>query len=274
MPEGPEIRIAADRIAKVLVAQEATKIFFAFSSLKPFEEMLQGASVTAVETWGKAMVMRFSNELAIYSHNQLYGRWYVRRRSNYPKTNRELRLAIHTKRHSALLYSASDIEVLAQEGLKEHPFLSKIGPDLLHESTTEEVVYERYSDPAFQRRSLAGLLLHQHFLAGLGNYLRSEILHVCGLHPLHRLKDCSDGQRKELAHETLRLAQQSYETKGITNDLERAEALKAKRVPRRAYRHHVFAREGKPCYVCGTKIRKEDHTNRRVYLCPICQPAP
>jgi endonuclease-8 len=33
--------------------------------------------------------------------------------------------------HSALLYSASDIAVLDAAGIQAHPFLSRVGPDLL-----------------------------------------------------------------------------------------------------------------------------------------------
>lgn len=274
MPEGPEIRIAADRLAKALVGRSVEDIFFAFDSLQPYAQQFQGESVTAVETWGKALVTKFSNGLSIYSHNQLYGRWYVRRRDSYPKTNRQLRLAIHNQRHSALLYSASDIEVLTEEELPDHPFLSRLGPDLLHTTTTKERVLEQLTSSRFRRRRLAGLLLDQHFLAGLGNYLRSEILFVCGTHPLSRPMDCSDEVLEHLAEASLQITLQSYQTKGITNDLERVEALKAKRVSRRHYRHYAFGRIGKPCYRCETPIEKHNFAGRRLYLCPTCQPEP
>ena len=37
---------------------------------------------------------------------------------------------------SAMLYSASDIEVLDAEGEREHPFLSRLGPDVLSQAPT------------------------------------------------------------------------------------------------------------------------------------------
>jgi endonuclease VIII len=66
------------------------------------------------------MLIRFDNGYTIYSHIQLYGKWYIRN----PKTNRQLRLAIHNENKSALLYSASDIEVLRDEEVPGHPFVS------------------------------------------------------------------------------------------------------------------------------------------------------
>ena len=44
---------------------------------------------------------------------------------------RSLRVALHTRTHSALLYSASDVDLLDAEGLAGHPFLNRIGPDIL-----------------------------------------------------------------------------------------------------------------------------------------------
>ena len=134
MPEGPEIRRAADRIAAVLVDRRVESVQFAFAQLRCHEEALRGATVTAVETRGKALLTHFDNDLTIYSHNQLYGVWRVRRRGRLPDSRRSLRLALHTARHSALLYSASDISVWQREELGLHPFLARIGPDLLSQA--------------------------------------------------------------------------------------------------------------------------------------------
>ncbi|MDA9188438.1 endonuclease VIII, partial [bacterium] len=71
MPEGPEIRRAADKIAKVLEGKAIDRIEFAFAHLKPFEAELQSRKVINLETRGKALLIHFDNGLSIYSHNQL-----------------------------------------------------------------------------------------------------------------------------------------------------------------------------------------------------------
>lgn len=271
MPEGPEIRQAADEVAKVLVDQPVTEIFFAFDRLKPFTENLIGAQITAVRTRGKAMVICFSNQLYIYSHNQLYGRWYVRNLHSYPTTNRQLRMAIHTSKKSALLYSASEIQVLNESELSVHPFLSRVELDVLDQAVTVEQVAARFLDKRFYRRQLTILLLDQHFLGGLGNYLRSEILFVAKVHPSLRPVDCTVEQIEALAQAVLSVTQQSYLTKGITNDLQIAAQLKDLGYKRSNYRHYVFGREGKDCFLCGSSIVKEIYAGRRLYYCPMCQ---
>jgi len=140
MPEGPEIRRAADKIEAVLRHKTVERLEFGLKPLTRFAKTLQGSKVLALETRGKALLTHFDSGDTIYSHNQLYGVWHVVKRGIFPKTNRQLRLAIHTDQHSALLYSASDISVWKTADIEEHPFLKRIGPDILNPDLTWRAV--------------------------------------------------------------------------------------------------------------------------------------
>ena len=271
MPEGPEIRLAADKVANAIAGRPARELFFAFEQLKHYEAELRGRNVLSVEARGKAMLTRFAGGLNIYSHNQLYGKWEVRKAYDYPETKRQLRLAIHNDANSALLYSASSIEVLADEELDSHHFLSRLGPDLLDESLTPEMVVELLMSKRFHRRGFPSLLLDQHFLAGLGNYLRTEVLFVAKVRPNSRPADCTPEQIDAIANACIDLTRQSYHTKGITTDLALAQDLKKQGYTRRQYRWWVFARDGEPCWECGSRILKDTMGGRRIYYCPKCQ---
>lgn len=274
MPEGPEIKRAADDIARAIVHQPLTSVFFAFDRLKSYEQPLAQEQVTMVQARGKALLIRFTNQLSIYSHNQLYGVWMIAKAGTLPATTRQLRLAIHAAKKSALLYSASDIAVLTDDEIVVHPFLRRLGPDVLDEATTIEQVRDRFLDKSFFRRGLTTLLLNQQFLCGLGNYLRSEILFVASVHPALRPMDCTPLQIQQLAEAAIAVSRQSYRTKGITNDLTIVESLKQQGYSRARYRFYVFNREGEPCYRCGTPILKETLAGRRLYYCPVCQAIP
>ncbi|MEO0867306.1 MAG: endonuclease VIII [Cyanobacteria bacterium J06642_11] len=272
MPEGPEIRKAADKIERAIKAKVTSEVFFAFEHLKPYENELTGQTVRQVETRGKALLIHFDNDLSIYSHNQLYGVWMVRKAHNYPATKRQLRLAIHNAKKSALLYSASDIEVLTPDQIPSHPFLSKLGPDVLAPGLRPHHVLARLMAKQNKRRQFTTLYLDQHFLAGIGNYLRSEILYVARLHPRLRPIDCSETQLEALAAASIAIPYQSYRYNGITNDLDLANRLKAQGQKRPQYRHWVFSRASRPCRVCETPIVKDFASSRRFYYCPVCQP--
>jgi endonuclease-8 len=272
MPEGPEIRIAADRIAGVLEGERMEKVVLAPSALRRYCTRLEGTKVTRVDTHGKAMLTRFDNGLTLYSHNQLYGRWYVCARGELPGTGRSLRVALHTASNSALLYSATDIEVLDVKGLGAHPFLRRLGPDILDPELTWQILAVRLDEPRFRGRALSSLYLDQSFVAGIGNYLRSEILYFARLDYRRRPASMSTSERQRLARQTLAVARRSYRTLGITNPPARVQARKAKGDTRRGeYRYAIFDREGQPCDACGVQVIRAEAGSRRIYYCPGCQ---
>lgn len=271
MPEGPEIRRAADELANVVQGRMAEHVWFGLPALKCYESSLSGRQIQRIETHGKAMLTRFEGGLNIYSHNQLYGRWVIMPAGEFPETNRQLRLAIHNRDHSALLYSASDIEVLKDDELVQHPFLKKLGPDLLTTRLSIVDIERRLGLVKFRRRQLGALLIDQSFVAGIGNYLRCEILFVAGLAPNRRLAECCPTALHKLAEAIDRLIWQSYKTAGVTNDLSRAEKMMAEGATFEEARFHLFRREGLPCYRCGTAIVKVKMNSQPTYLCPRCQ---
>jgi endonuclease-8 len=275
MPEGPEIRLAADEVARALLGRQTTAVEFAFPRLRRFEKRLRGRRVTEVATRGKAILTHFDNGLVIYSHNQLYGRWYVEKRGHYPETGRQLRLAVHNDCYSALLFSASEIEVLKVSELNCHPFLARLGPDLLSEWPGVDTIVERLGSSRFRQRQLAGLLLDQGFVAGLGNYLRAEILTRAGLHPSLKPSQCSEAQLCGLARQIISLTRRSYRTRGIINPPALVARLKQQGLTaREQHRFNSFGRAGQPCHFCGAEIECSIMGGRKMYYCPGCQPAP
>ena len=271
MPEGPEIWRAADNLDEALGGKVIDDLFFAFEELKPYQDQLSGLKIEKVEPRGKAMLTHFENNLTMYSHNQLYGKWMIRKRGQVPDNNRQLRVAFHNHEKSAFLYSASEISMLRDEEIPKHDYIRKLGPDVIHPETTEEDILKRYQNDTFVNRNLTTLLLDQGFISGIGNYLRSEIMFYTGVHPSYKLRDCSEDQVEKLADATNKLSRRSYETGGITNDPEIVEALKREGARRKAYRHFVYKRTGKRCYKCGDEIQQQKTGGRKVYFCPSCQ---
>src|SRR5690606_24697780 len=109
MPEGPEIRRTADRLAKAVVGKRLASAWFAFPTLKHFEKSLPGAVIESITPHGKALWTRFDNGWTLYSHNQLYGVWRIAEAGERPDTRRTLRVVLETTRKAILLYSASDV---------------------------------------------------------------------------------------------------------------------------------------------------------------------
>ena len=150
--------------------------------------------------------------------------------------------------------------------------MSRLGPDVLSESPTVEQIADRLDEPRFRRRQLGALLLDQGFVAGLGNYLRAEILFEARIHPRLKGSDLSESERRKLADRTIALTKRTYRTRGITLAPSLVAELKAAGATRSAYRFWVYGRRGKPCRVCGTPVAAEPIGGRKCFWCPSCQP--
>ncbi|MAQ15609.1 MAG: endonuclease VIII [Sandaracinus sp.] len=274
MPEGPEVHRAAARVREAIEGQHALAVELGLERLKAWEPVLRGQRVRSVEARGKAVLVAFESGHTVYAHGQLYGRWMVRNRGSMPETNRQLRFAVHTHAKSALLYSASEIEVVREDEVDAIPYLARIGPDVLDPAVDEKLVRARLRDSAFARRQLAHLYLDQSFLAGMGNYLRSEVLFLAQVWPTLRPADLDAATIRRLAKESLEVPRRSFATGGITVRDRLATRLKSEGLSRRAMRHYVFGRPNRACRVCEARIRKERMAGRRIYVCSGCQSEP
>ena len=290
MPEGPEIRKAADKLANAIVGKEVLQLSFGQTHLKKWQTSFTGLQVDSIQTYGKAMVTRFVDRtckaiegkstegkliegkaLNIYTHNQLYGRWVICSANQQPASTRQLRLGIYTKNKWALLYSASDILVLSDLEVTEHPFIKKLGKDVLNHKTTSEYVAKKLLSVSYRNRQIGGFLTEQSFVAGLGNYLRCDILFVTGIHPSCKPSQLNKKKIDQLAKEILRLPRQAYQTESITRDLLAVKESVAQGSSLEDARFWVFRREGLACYRCGMIIIKKNTGGQPCYICEKCQ---
>src|SRR5690606_8565377 len=130
-------------------------------------------------------------------------------------------------------------------------------------------VAARLQSAAFRGRALGSLLLDQGFLAGMGNYLRSEVLFAAGLAPARRPKELDSAALSRLAQALLDIPRLSYATRGIA-PAERMRDDYLTDTPD-AFRFQVFGRDGQPCPACGAPIARMSAGARRLYLCRSCQ---
>jgi len=120
---------------------------------------------------------------------------------------------------------------------------------------------------ALQRhaRALKPLLLDQTFVAGVGNIYADEALHRARLHPLRRSNALSDDETRRLWRGLRAALRAGLRHNGASLDW----------VYRGGdFQNHfrVYQRQGQPCPVCGTTIRRIVVGQRGTHYCPTCQP--
>ena len=271
MPEGPEIHRAADRLRKALVGKTLLEVQAEHPAIAGRLDGWVGREVESVDARSKAMLIRVGDHV-LYSHNQLYGRWTVNRATTAPPDwNRALRVAFVNDTHACRLWSASDVMLLEAWEVEGHPYIAQLGPDVADLRTTVAEVRVHLEEARFQRRGLAGLLLDQRFLAGVGNYLRSEILFEAGLDPSRRVGQLNDAEKDALAEAAVAITHRAYHQKGVTVDMATFQTMRDNGVARRSARHYVFHRDGMACHRCQSTIVHGRVGGRRLDVCPACQ---
>ena len=267
MPEGPEIRRAAQAVHHA-VAGQPLRMTLAHPKLAVMERALRGAVIESVGARSKAMLTRFSTGDVLYSHNQLYGEWVVNR-PDEPLLARAIRLVLDTGLSRAVLYSATDLVWLRRGAEMQHPYLASLGPEVLDDAVGVRDIAARLA--LFPRRRLADALLDQRVLAGLGNYLRSEIAFVARLNPWRRLGELSDIERHRLASAVHQVTHRSFRTDGVCVPTALYRAERKAGATFEAARFHVFDRAQQPCRVCGATIERGTLGGRKLFVCVACQ---
>lgn len=95
--------------------------------------------------------------------------------------------------------------------------LSELGPDIIGSSAEE--LYAHVLKCVAKLRgttTIAKVLLEQHIFCGVGNYLRSDILYLCKIHPLRQMVNISQQEWFYICQVTVWLLHKSYAAGGYS----------------------------------------------------------
>jgi endonuclease VIII len=267
MPEGPEIFLAARKVHRA-VAEQPIQLELCYPRLRSRAKILRGVAIVRVAARSKAMLTEFANGVVLYSHNQLYGEWVVHE-ANAPLLPKQVRLIIHTARQRVVLYSATEFAWLKVGTENTHPYLAKLGPEILDQAVTPQLIAQRLA--CFPRRVVADALLDQHVVAGLGNYLRADILHVAQVNPLRKISELKNNELLRIAKACKTLTQRSVQRDGVVRPWAHYLATRKTGDDYEAARFYVYNREGEPCWRCAAPIIRTTQGGRGLFYCPRCQ---
>jgi endonuclease VIII len=303
MPEGPEVRKYADALDQVLsgrvILSLAARTKEARKWLEHNEQQITGRRVERVVSHGKHLIGYISGDFYFHSHLMMWGRWQTfivapsgRGKSKsleLPAKDRRERARIVVEGGAAILLSAPIFNVGHGDPYNEVDILSMLGPDALP-------YRGRFDRREFQRRlflpqhheeTIGAALLNQQIVAGLGNYLRAEILFNCKLNPWLTVRELTKQNVTCLTRSIPQLAADAYTRTATAPDADRQRMASDPQLvyqPGREYgtRHLVFRRTNLPCLRCGEAVRQlrqktiqtgheETERTRIVYFCAKCQ---
>ncbi|MCU0569441.1 MAG: hypothetical protein MUF49_23045 [Oculatellaceae cyanobacterium Prado106] len=293
MPEGPEVRRFADQLHSVLahqpIAQLTARTQQAKRWLAAHEEALSDRTIQRVSTHGKNLLGWIEGEYYFHAHLMMWGRWLTFTGVPPEEVDRRERARIVTPTGGAILLSAPIFQLGQGNPYEQIETLRLLGCDILPqpgESFDVAQFQQRLFAPEQVQRSLGAALLEQSIVAGIGNYLRAEILFLCRLDPWKQVGDLTPSEFEQLCQMIPQIAQRAYETAGVT--VLEGDRVRMQQDASLVYRlgsefgshHYVFRRTNLPCLRCATPIRQQkqqvnpdtkDEKTRIIYFCPVCQ---
>lgn len=255
MPEGDSIRRIADQLAP-LVGQALERV-----TTRGLERDLAGRTVTAVQPYGKHLMIDLDDGTQIRTHLGMNGR--VRR---FTRAEGEPRLArmspgratlvLVTRSTVVMWVDARIVEIAGRRAPMRGLAVAALGPDVLADGFDPRHAASRAL--AHPSRTIGDVLLDQRVAAGLGNIWRCEALFACAIDPrtpVHELSSEAIAALYAKARE-LMLA-------GLA-----PAARFAGRPP-----YAVYERCGQPCPRCSASIEAflVGDPPRRVWMCSRCQ---
>ncbi|MDT9591887.1 DNA-formamidopyrimidine glycosylase family protein [Nocardioides zeae] len=274
MPEGHTLH----RLAGELTAAFAGRRLALASPQGRFEAeaaALDGAVLEEAHAHGKHLFLELGAGRVVHVHLGLYGRFDVHAEvAQVPEPVGQVRLRLAAAGDGrptayADLRGATACTLLTAQ--QRDAVVARLGPDPLRPGTDPAPAWERVRR---SRAPVAALLMDQSVLAGVGNVYRAEVLFRHRLDPYRTGASLTARRLDAVWDDLVALMTEGVRTGRIdtVRPEHTPEAMgRAPRVDDHGGEVYVYRRDGRPCLVCGTRVRKAELVQRTLFWCPRCQ---
>lgn len=285
MPELPEVETIKRELERTVLGKKITKVcvhnpkVIRQPQVNQFKEALAGASIKNILRRAKVLILELSNGKSLVIHLKMTGQLILRppaiRDSKKdkgaplvginPVDEKESRVSFHLCDGAILDFN--DQRLFAELRLLNHwqdlKFIQGLGPEPFDLSLEE---FKRMLSA--KRTKIKPLLMEQTFISGVGNLYVAEALFRARIHPQRPAESLSDKEKEALFKELKDTLLEAIEHKGSSVD--QYVQLNGSAGNYVKY-HKVYDRQGKPCFVCKTPIKRIALGGRGTYFCPHCQ---
>jgi Formamidopyrimidine-DNA glycosylase len=264
MPEGPEVRSIANCLRKEVKDFLITKISFTTKKKKhKLEGLERFTRIVDIRSHGKKLIfeLRTPDDRKAYLFNGVLmdGKWSFKPNKHTQVSLKCTKLVnnkvIYKELHYGGYYRYGEILFLKEKEFEK--VMKKLGLDLLSLELDEEI-YDYYVKVArryFNNKQVCTFLLDQRFIAGIGNYLKAEILYECKIHPAELVCKLTDEELVSLLTTSHRIINESYRKNGLTISLYKTPHGKLGTYECKVYgkKHDEF----------GNEVKRDEFADRR-----------
>ena len=294
MPEGHSIHRLARQFTSVFAGQRLA-VSSPQGRFAAGAAQLDGHVLTGAQAHGKQLFLEFGNELILRIHLGLYGAFDFGGDETFrgassigaprrvgeqeapddgaagtyagpPPPKGAVRVRLVSAHGWADLRGPTACEVITEA--ERSQVLDRLGPDPLqpHPDAAEDFARRLRS----RGSPVAGLLMNQEILAGVGNVYRAEVLFRQRISPWVTGKAVQPEQAHALWDDVVSVMSDGVAEGRIVTTRPEHRAVRNEPVPA-SEAHYVYKRQGLPCRICGTEIALTELAARKLYWCPGCQ---
>lgn len=265
MPELPEVETIKRELEKTILHKEIVDIVINNPAvvknikIENFSKELKGVSVKNIIRKGKLLILELSSGKSLAIHLRMTGQLI------YPGDPKQSRISFKISGGKWLDYRDRRMlgELRIIDDWHSLKFIQELGPEPfeLTESRFKEMLKNK-------KTKIKPLLMDQTFISGVGNLYASEALFRAKIDPKRPALSLTDAESGLLFKEIKDTLQDAIKYKGSSVD----QYIQLNGTKGDYVAHHkVYDREGKPCLVCKTPIKRISLGARGTFFCPKCQ---
>jgi formamidopyrimidine-DNA glycosylase len=266
MPELPEVETIRTQIESQLVGVKITKIDSEKHGALDGASHLANFAITAARRFGKLLIIDTSGGYSLAIHLKMTGRLTLL--SLGKKFPPHTHIIFHLDNDSVLTFSDyrrfGYVHVVKTKDVDTIKFVTTLGKEPLKDLTLSHFS-SLLTKP---KRHIKTLLLDQTKIAGIGNIYACESLWIAKIHPERAANSLKPVEVKRLFAAIEAVLSEGIKRGGASDNSYR-NLMGAKGDYQNFFK--VYARQGKPCARCGTKIKRLKQAGRSTFFCPVCQ---
>lgn len=265
MPELPEVETIKRDLEKIIVGKKITEVLVRNAlvirepSLQKFKQGLSGVRINKVLRRAKVIILELSNGKSLVIHLKMTGQLV------YPGNGKSARVVFNLSDGKSLDFNDQRLfgELRLLDDWRELKFIESLGPE------PKDITLKQFKELLSTKKTkIKPLLLDQKFISGIGNIYAAEILFRAKINPERRASELLNREKEILFSSMQYILSEAIRHGGSSvDDYVRLSGGKGNYLKY----HRVYDREGKPCFICKTLIKRSALGGRGTYFCPKCQ---
>jgi formamidopyrimidine-DNA glycosylase len=265
MPELPEVETIKRELERAVLGKKIVAVIInnPYVIKQPkredFVKGLKNSAIKDILRKGKLLIIELFSGRSLAIHLRMTGQLV------YPGNGRDGRVSFKLSNGKFLDFRdrrlLGDLRLI--DDWRSLKFVEELGPEPF------DLSVDKFKEMLSKKKTkIKPLLMDQTFISGVGNLYVAEVLFRAKIHPERPASSLSDKEKEGLFKEIKDTLNEAIKHKGSSVD--QYVQLSGRRGDYVKY-HKVYDRQGKPCLVCKTPIKRISLGGRGTYFCHKCQ---